>query len=224
MQGAPRRGRHDRARKLEPGYDHDGRGHRRCRLHRAAHNRGAGTHYRPGAPGRRAAHPWRSDRTQPRRRSGRRRDPRPIRRQTAWHAASDDPERRGPGAVPESARRYRRAGPAIRDRRVGRRRIQRPGRDRTAPRDPARLHPGRHGRRDRRHTRRVRPDRPKRDRRQPDQPGAHREVPGRVEGDRVRGDAGRRRQLHHNMQYGEYRPDGRPHGGQHRCRSKSDAD
>ena len=46
---------------------------------------------------------------------------------------------------------------------------------------------------------------------QPDQPGAGRALAARLERDRVRGDARRRRHLHHDLQHGELRPDGRPH-------------
>ena len=46
---------------------------------------------------------------------------------------------------------------------------------------------------------------------QPHRPGADRAERHRLEGDRVRGDAGRSRQLHHHLQHGKHRPDGRPH-------------
>ena len=45
-----------------------------------------------------------------------------------------------------------------------------------------------------------------------------------LERDRVRGDARRRRQLHHRLQHGELRPDGRAHRRQHRRRAQPDAD
>ena len=59
---------------------------------------------------------------------------------------------------------------------------------------------------------------------QPDQPGAPRAVPPRLERDRVRGHARRRRQLHHRLQHGEPRPDGRAHRRQHRRRAQPDAE
>ena len=45
----------------------------------------------------------------------------------------------------------------------------------------------------------------------------------RLERDRVRGDAGRERHLHHHLQHGELRPDGRPHRRLHRRRARPDA-
>ena len=60
-------------------------------------------------------------------------------------------------------------------------------------------------------------------RRQPDPPGAGRALAAGLERDRVRGDAGRQRHLHHDLQHGELRPDGRPHGRQHRGRAIADA-
>ena len=45
----------------------------------------------------------------------------------------------------------------------------------------------------------------------------------RLERDRVRGDARRRRHLHHHLQHGELRPDGRPHRRLHRRRAQPDA-
>ena len=59
---------------------------------------------------------------------------------------------------------------------------------------------------------------------QPHPPGAAGAVPAGLERDRVRGDARRRRQLHHRLQHGEHRPDGRPHRRQHRRRAQPDAD
>ena len=59
---------------------------------------------------------------------------------------------------------------------------------------------------------------------QPDPPGAGRALAARLEGDRVRGDARRRRHLHHRLQHGEPRPDGRAHRRQHRRRAQPDAD
>ena len=54
-------------------------------------------------------------------------------------------------------------------------------------------------------------DRPARPRRLADPPGPGRALAVGLEGDRVRGDARRRRHLHHRLQHGEPRPDGRPH-------------
>ncbi len=59
--------------------------------------------------------------------------------------------------------------------------------------------------------------------RESDPPGASRAVARRVERNRVRSDAGRRRYLHHHLQHGKLRPDGGPHRRQHRRRSVADA-
>ena len=70
------------------------------------------------------------------------------------------------------------------------------------------------------HAGRAGPDRRRRPQRQPDRPGAARALADRLERDRVRGDAGRRRHLHHHLQHGKLRPDGRPHRRQHRRRAR----
>ena len=53
-------------------------------------------------------------------------------------------------------------------------------------------------------------------RRLPDRPGAGGALAGRLAGDRVRGDAGRGRDLHHDLQHGEPRSDGGAHRRLHR--------
>src|SRR3989304_5763503 len=66
------------------------------------------------------------------------------------------------------------------------------------------------GRRHRPHPGRAGADRARRPRRLAHPPGAGRALPSGLEGDRVRGHARRRRQLHHRLQYGEPGPHGRP--------------
>ena len=80
---------------------------------------------------------------------------------------------------------------------------RRPRRDRPAGDRPAGLHPRRHRGRDRRDGGRLPRAGPGRPARQPDRPGDGREVPRRLAGDRVRGDARRRRHVHRRLLDGE---------------------
>ena len=106
-------------------------------------------------------------------------------------------------------------------RRLGRRgaRDDRPAGDRPA---------GVHARRDRRRHRRDRAGLPRADpgraAGQPDRPGHGREVPRRLAGGRVRGDARRRRHVHRRLLDGERRPARRPHRRLDRRRARPDAD
>ncbi len=119
---------------------------------------------------------------------------------------------------------HRRAGSAQRDRHQSRRGAPRRRHTGAAARRAPRLHARRHRRRHRPHARAARADCRRRPGGQPDQPGAAGAVPPRLERDRVRGDARRRRQLHHRLQHGEPRPDGRAHRRQHRRRAQPDAE
>ena len=65
---------------------------------------------------------------------------------------------------------------------------------------------------------------PGRPARQPDRPGHGREVPRRLAGDRVRGDARRRRHVHRRLLDGERRSARRPHRRLDRRRARPDAD
>ena len=152
--------------------------------------------------------------------------PRRVRRAAARHAARGDPARPRTASCssscsidlgePVAAERDRR--------RRSRTRWRCAGDDRLARRDPAGLHARRHRRRHRAHAATSSTRIAERGlARQPDRPGAGRAVPRRLEGDRVRGDARRRRHLHHHLQHGELRPDGRPHRRQHRRRAQPDA-
>ena len=223
MQGPPRGGHHDRARQLEPGHHHDRRGHRQRRIRRAAHRPGAGTRHRGRAPGRRAGDAGGPDGAQPRGRPRGRRGARPVRRPPAGHSAVGHSQRGGPRAVPQADGRHRRAVAAERHGRLGRGSGRRHPGDRPAHGRQAGLHPRRNGRRHRLHGGRAPADRGRGRRGEPHRADAAREGPARLEGDRVRGDARRRRQLHHGLQHGEHRPDGRPHRRQHRRRPQPDA-
>ena len=110
LQGDARGGRDVRPRQLEPGDDHDRRGRRRRRLHRAA---------RPSRSSTRIIERERPDGLLPTlggqtglnlavalARRGRARE---VQRAPARHAARDDAQGRGPRAVPAAARRDRRA-------------------------------------------------------------------------------------------------------------------
>ena len=117
----------------------------------------------------------------------------------------------GPGAVQEPHGGHRRAGPAFhdppelsRDRRG--RADGRPSRD-----HPPRLYPGRERRRGRTHPGGAPEDHGGRPHPVPYPPGPHRGERARVEGDRVRGDAGRCRYLHHRLRDGERGRDGHPY-------------
>ena len=127
-------------------------------------------------------------------------------------------DRIGQPYAPELHRRGHDPGAA---RRVGRRgaRDDRPAGDRP---------PGVHARRDRRRDRRDRARLPRADpgrpAGQPDRPGHGREVPRRLAGDRVRGDARRRRHVHRRLLDGERRPARRPHRRLDRRRARPDAD
>ena len=112
------------------------------------------------------------------------------------------------GATAEARHAVRRRGP----------RDDRPARDRP---------PGVHPRRDRRRDRRDRGGLPRADPgrppRQPDRPGDGREVPRRLAGDRVRGDARRRGHVHRGLLDGERRPARGPHRRLDRRRARPDA-
>ena len=107
------------------------------------------------------------------------------------------------------------------DRRVVGRRGAR--RDRPAGDRPAGVHARRHRRRHRRDRGGLPRADPGRPPRQPDRPGDGREVPRRLAGDRVRGDARRRRHVHRGLLDGERRPARRPHRRLDRRRAGPDA-
>ena len=167
MQGAARRGRHHRAGELQPCHDNDRRGHRRCRLYRAAHRRGAHTHHRCRASRRHPAHAWRTDRAEPSRGTSRCRRTRRVQRASSRHALADHPQRRGPRAVPAVAVRHRRACTAQRNRRVHGRGSRGAEDAKSALGHTPGIHAWRHGRRHRYHARRVQYHRRKRTRRKP---------------------------------------------------------
>ena len=89
---------------------------------------------------------------------------------------------------------------------------------------PAGVHARRHRRRHRRDGARLPRARPGRPARQPDRPGHGREVPGRLAGDRVRGDARRRRHVHRRVLDGERGSARRPYGRFDRRGAGPDAD
>ena len=114
----------------------------------------------------------------------------------------------------------RRRGDCRGARRVGR---QGAGRHRPAGDRPPGVHARRHRRRHRRDRgclSRADPGRPPGE---PDRPGHGREVPRRLAGDRVRGDARRRRHVHRGLLDGERRPARRPHRRLDRRRARPDA-
>ena len=88
----------------------------------------------------------------------------------------------------------------------------------------ARLHAGWHRRRALRDRERFAETVARRSRCLADQPGAGRALAGGMEGDRVRGDARRGGHVHHRLQHGEPRPDGRAHRRLDRGRASADAD
>ena len=127
LQGPPRRGRDHGSRELQPRHDHDRRGHRGHRLHRAADRRGAGANHRPGETGRRASHARRTDRPESGRRTGGCGHPGAIRCPSSGHAARNHQERGRPRTVQAPSRGDRRAGAAVRHRRIHGRRLRRAG-------------------------------------------------------------------------------------------------
>ncbi len=96
-------------------------------------------------------------------------------------------------------------------------------RDRSAGDHPARVHARRHGRRHRRDRGGLLGTGPGRPSREPDRPGDGRALPRRLAGDRVRGDARRRRHVHRRLLDGERRSARRPHGRLDRRGARADA-
>ena len=197
---------------LQPGHHHDRRGSAdRVYIEPLDLGESDGDH-RQGAAGRPAAHPGRADRPEPGGGAGRGRRSRPVRRGAAGHAA----RRRsaGPRTASCSSRPCWiwaspcRPAPSCTisteaeafAAECGYPLIVRPaytlggtggGIAADAARNSCRSSRG--------------------DCAEPHPPGAGGAERRRVEGDRVRGDARRRRQLHHRLQHGELRPGGRPH-------------
>ena len=216
-------GRAHGARQLQSGDDHDRRGDRRHDLHRAADGARAGAHHRAREAGRPAADAGRADGAKPGRRPGRRRRAGEVRPALAGDADRDDPHGRGPRSIRQAAGGDRRAGAGQRNGDDGGGSAPRREGDRPAADRPSGVHAGRHGRRHRANARRAGADRARRAGGVADRPGAAGALPAGLEGDRVRGDARRRRQLHHRLQHGEHRPDGRAHGRLDRRRAQPDA-
>ena len=150
-----------------------------------------------------------------------------LQRAPARHAARDDPQGRGPRAVPRAAASSSASRcPSSRscttlEEAEAVARAHRPARSSSGP--PTRsAAPAAASRTPSRSTRRA-------SSRAASPPARSRRCcversPARLERGRVRGDARRRRQLHHRLQHGELRPDGRPHRRQHRRRAQPDAD
>ena len=210
---AARGGRQDRPGQLQPGDDHDRRGHGRRRLHRAADRRGASSgssraSARTACCRRSAARPastspsrWptpASSRSttcacsaRRSRRSAQAEDRELFKRAAAARSASRSPRARSSTTMEEAE--------ALRER-IGLPLVIRPAytlggtgggiahtdEEYRAASSRAASPPAR-------------------------SPGAGRALAARLERARVRGDARRRRHLHHHLQHGELRPDGRPH-------------
>ena len=186
------------------------------RLHRAPHRPGGGADHRRRTSRRPARHPRWPDRPQPGRRprgcgrAGAVRGPAP------GDLAGGHPHRRGPRAVQGAAPAHRRARTGVADRGLAGRCPQVPRRGRASPGGAARLHPGGDRRRAVLDRGAVRRGGEQRARRLADRPGAGGALTGRLARDRIRGDAGRGRDLHHDLQHGEPRSDGRAHRRLHR--------
>ena len=225
---ASRRGRPDDPHQLEPGHDHDRPGRRRRRLSRTPHGRSRGGGHRPRATARPAGRPRRPDGAQPCRGPVTCWRARSLRRRAARHAAGGYRNGRRPRALPGAPRKDRPAVRALGDRGgpdPGRNRGNHrggPQRNRPACNRAPRVHPwwdGRRHRRDREGLSRARPSRPARE---PHSPGNGRALPGRLAGDRIRGDARRRRHMHRRVLHAERRPARHPHRRLDRRRSSAD--
>jgi len=230
VSGASQRGRPDDPRQLEPGDDHDRPLGRRRDLPRAAHGGGGRGGDRPRATGRAARRARWPDRAQPRDCDGRGGRVRPPPDSAPWHAPRGNPHGRGSRGVPRPARSDR---PALRAE-LHRGRPDARGscgfggrgarRDRPPGDRPAGLHARRDWRRHRRDRAGVSRAHPGRPPCEPDQAGDGRALPRRLAGDRVRGDARRRRHLHRGVLDGERRSTRRPHRRLDRGRAGPDTD
>ena len=170
-----------------------------------------------GTPGRSAANARRADGTQPGRGAGERRDPRKVQRPAAGHAARGDSTSGRPRALPRPSREARRATSwkaticttlqqcIDAAETIGLPVVIRPAYTLGGTGGGMAFT-----------TEELIATATRRPRREPNHAGARREEPPRLEGNRIRGDARRRRQLHHHLQHGELRPDGRAHRRLHR--------
>ena len=220
------RGRHARRPgQLESGDDHDRRGVADVVYIEPLTVEVAAPRHRARAAGRPAADARRPDRPQPGRRARRGGRPRRVRCAPARHAARDDPEGRGPRAVQAAAARDRRAGRRQRDRHHASR-TRWPSRERHRPARWSSARPSRSAA-----PAAASPARATSSTRiagsglaaSPIHQVLVEQYLRRLERDRVRGHARRRRHLHHRLQHGELRPDGRPHRRLHRRRAQPDA-